>query len=215
MRPTIVVSAASFWAAVAPPSGVQRPSSKTSSRGWPRSSSPRSSATTFIEFIQSVPSDASAPDMTPQPAMTTGSPGGMVTTPSGSSGACADTGPTTARASRPAAPRTPKCLPGHRSWFSSFDALPRQDGRGQSGATQRGRSVAASLARPVRPHGRHGRTSSQHSPSTNEPTCVAAQALRHDSPAAADARKVANQASRRPSWQPCRARAPAPLTLGC
>ena len=89
MRPTIVVSDASFWAAVAPPSGVHRPSSWVSWMSWSRSLPPLSSIAISTPRFESSPRVESAPERTPQYAMWIGSPAGTVKTPSSSDGAAA------------------------------------------------------------------------------------------------------------------------------
>ena len=106
IRPTIVVSDASFWAAVAPPSGVHRPSSWVSGMSWSRSLPPLSSTAISTPRFESSPRVESAPERTPQYAMWSGSPAGTEKTPSSSDGAAAPPlqAPSARSAATPSAP---------------------------------------------------------------------------------------------------------------
>ena len=97
-----------------------------------------------------MPREASAPDRTPQTAMWMGSPAGIATTPSGSSGAWANAGTAAETARAPAAPMMPSFLSFMRIQCSSCSLMVRR--RPATGS----RCMAAGRRPRTRPDGMPG-----------------------------------------------------------
>ena len=165
---TMGLSAASFWAAVAPPSGVHRPSSVVRRMSWSSSLPPLSSIAISTPRSQSEPRVESAPERTPQKAMWIGSPAAISIVPRSSAGA-RDSPPAAAEAAAQRRLAQRRLATPHRrpTGSAARRAGPQYEERGYAERSHSNKTLQSYLLlviRPVQTRGRSDRMQSGPSP---------------------------------------------------